>query len=109
MVDALRTRVFQLNVHTVPRTLVFAVILQAVIASIGCLRAENLSPVAESPDWNEVDSFQETLTRAEFVRLLDDVYAPRGAAHGLIEIREDRARIVRSLEGQDHLEVRFAR
>ncbi len=70
---------------------------------------ENLSPVAEAPDWNEVELFQEAMTRADFVRLLDEVYAPRAAARGLIEVLEDRASVVRSLGAPERLEIRFAK
>jgi len=93
----------------VRRTPTIALILHVLIGSSGVLCAENLSPVAESPDWGEIEAIQETLTRAEFVHLLDTVYAPGGAAHGLIEVHEDRASVVRSLGQPDRLEIRFAR
>ena len=42
--------------------------------------AQRLSPLASAPDWSKLEAFQETITREEFVELLDHVYAPGGAA-----------------------------
>ena len=39
-----------------------------------------VSPLAKAPHWQELERFQETMTREEFVQLLDGVYAPRQAA-----------------------------
>jgi hypothetical protein len=72
-------------------------------------RAESLSPLAERPDWSTLEPFQETITRAEFVRLLDQVYAPRDAAAGLIDVNEERAAIVMRLGEPDRFTLRFAR
>lgn len=52
--------------------------------------------------------FQETITRAEFVRLLDRVYAPRDAATGLIDVNEQRASIVTRLGEDERFVLRFA-
>lgn len=38
-----------------------------------------LSPLAAPPDWTKLNIFQETITKEEFVTLLDKVYAPNGA------------------------------
>ena len=35
-----------------------------------CARAQRLSPLAEKPDWTRLEAFQETITRADFERLL---------------------------------------
>jgi hypothetical protein len=45
-------------------------------------QAQRLSPLAAAPDWTRLEVFQETTTRAEFVRLLDTVFAPNGAWAG---------------------------
>lgn len=37
-----------------------------------------LSPLAQEPDWKELDVFQKTMTRGEFKLLVDQVYAPDG-------------------------------
>jgi len=71
-------------------------------------RAESLSPLAQRPNWQELEAFQETITRAEFVRLLDRVYAPRDAHRGLIEVRETSASILTHLGGNEYFVLRFA-
>lgn len=54
-----------------------------------------VSPLAPTPDWSRLDPYQGTITRADFEELLDQVYAPGGAAEGLIDIT-DKAAIVRT-------------
>jgi hypothetical protein len=70
--------------------------------------AQRLSALAPPPDWNELEAFQETITRAEFARLLDTIYAPHQAAAGLIEIGEQAAVIRRNLTPGDTFTLRFA-
>lgn len=64
--------------------------LQLLSASLWLLtfsagNAQRLSPLAPVPDWSQLEAFQETISREEFVELLDHVYAPAGAAKGLID------------------------
>jgi N-acetylmuramoyl-L-alanine amidase len=67
-----------------------------------------LSPLAPQPKWRLLGEYQESITRAEFLRLLDGVYAPDGAAAGLIEVDEKAARI-REIAGEDKwFTLRFA-
>lgn len=55
-----------------------------------------LSQLGTSPDWVQLDSYQRTITRAEFQHQLDHCYASRpGDYLGLIELWPDRARILR--------------
>lgn len=84
-------------------------LLVALLCIIGEARAQRLSALAPTPDWSEIDAFQETMTRAEFVRLLDGIYAPNGAAAGLIEVGEDAAVIRKNLAPGDTLTLRFAK
>jgi N-acetylmuramoyl-L-alanine amidase len=77
------------------------------LAASAC--AQRLSPLASPPDWSELEVFQETITRAEFVRLLQTIYAPRQAAMGLIETNEDTAVIRKNLAPGDTLTLRFAK
>lgn len=57
-------------------------------------RAEpRISPLAKEPDWEELAKFQNTITREEFTRLLDGVYAPDGAWQPFITLRADSALI----------------
>ena len=50
-----------------------------------------LSVLATKPNWDDLERFQRTITRADFVRLLDTLYAPDDAWKGVISIRQNRA------------------
>ena len=71
--------------------------------------AQRLSPLAAAPDWSRLEAFQETITRDEFTRLLDTVYAPNGAWQGVIEIGETEAVIYETLLPPKSMKLRFAR
>ena len=70
--------------------------------------AQRLSPLAEKPDWTKLEAFQETITRDDFVRLLDTVYAPGGAAKGLVDVEVDAAVIKTTLTPAADFRLRFA-
>ena len=70
--------------------------------------AQRLSPLAEKPDWTKLEAFQETITRDDFVRLLDTVYAPGGAAKGLVDVEVDAAVIKTTLTPPADFRLRFA-
>jgi N-acetylmuramoyl-L-alanine amidase len=59
--------------------------------------AAKLSPLADAPNWTQLDKFQNTITREEFTRLLDNIYAPNAAAADVITITPAAARIRTSL------------
>jgi hypothetical protein len=48
--------------------------------------AQRLTPLSQPPDWSQLDRFQETITRSEFVDLLNTVYAPNNAAGQWIKL-----------------------
>jgi len=52
-----------------------------------------LSPLAPVPDWSKLNPYQETITRDDFVSLLDKVYAPGGAWKEMITIHDNDALI----------------
>jgi hypothetical protein len=84
--------------------------LLAFLALVSAARSQLLSPVADVPNWAEIDALQETVTRAEFVRLLEEVYAPNRAAQGLVEVAEDHALVLKRFgQPNDPLTLRFAR
>ena len=83
--------------------------LLALLCLAGSLRAQRLSPLAPAPDWRELEAYQETITRAEFTRLLENIYAPNQAAAGLIEIGENTAIIRQNLTPGDTSTLRFAK
>jgi N-acetylmuramoyl-L-alanine amidase len=66
-----------------------------------------LSPLAPQPDWSKLDAFQETITRQDFVSLLDRVYAPGGVWKETIAIRDDAA-VIATRPGQPPFVLRFA-
>lgn len=82
----------------------------ATLVALVCLHsslAAKLSPLAEPPNWSLLDKFQKTITRDEFTRLLNTVYAPNGAAANVITITPTCARI-RTGEGKAPYILKFA-
>ncbi|MGB8166123.1 MAG: hypothetical protein WCF18_01440, partial [Chthoniobacteraceae bacterium] len=70
--------------------------------------AQRLSPLAPPPKWAELDAFQDTITRAEFVQLLDTVYAPGDAARGVITVGDKEAVVLSTLNPATEWRLRFA-
>jgi N-acetylmuramoyl-L-alanine amidase len=66
-----------------------------------------LSPLAPQPDWSKLEAFQETITRLDFVTLLDRVYAPVGAWKETIAVQEKMA-IITTRPGEPPFLLRFA-
>ena len=62
----------------------------------------------DHPLGSELEQYQETMTRDDFVRLLDGVYAPGGAAKEVIETQEDGAVIKTTLSPPATWKLRFA-
>ena len=73
-----------------------------------CAPAQRLSALGEKPDWSRLEAFQETITREDFARLLDTVYAPGGAARGMVDVAEDAAVIKTTLTPAAEFRLRFA-
>jgi len=69
------------------RSIVAGVCLLA--CALSSVASERRSVLAPAPDWSELEAYQKTITKAEFIRLLNTVYAPQGAWTGAIEIKED--------------------
>jgi hypothetical protein len=69
----------------------------------------NLSPLAEEPDWRQLDAYQATMGREEFTHLLNQVYAPHGGWQPYIRIDPDAAVIRKSnIPLEDLYTLRFA-
>ena len=66
-----------------------------------------LSPLAPPPDWSKLAVYQNTITKDEFVSLLDTVYAPGGAWKSTITVHDDAA-IITTSPGSAPLLLRFA-
>jgi N-acetylmuramoyl-L-alanine amidase len=68
-----------------------ALALLALFASAPALRAAGqLSPLATPPDWSSLDGYQRTITRAEFSRLINEVYSPDGNFWRYVQIDDTR-------------------
>ena len=89
------------------RTLKAAHVTAAFLFFTASLNAA-LSPLAPPPDWSKLDVFQETITRQDFVALLDKVYAPAGVWKETIAVQDDMAIITTRPDGPPFL-LRFAR
>lgn len=71
--------------------------------------AEPLSALAPRPDWNDLERFQGTITKKEFVRLLDSIYAPGGAWKEAIRIDGNSAVIRQPGSSRVDFRLKFAR
>jgi hypothetical protein len=70
--------------------------------------ADNVSILGSRPKWSVLERYQETITRDEFVHLINDVYCTHGFAPDLIEINGKTARILTNRATQEFLRLRFA-
>ena len=71
--------------------------------------APNISPLAKEPDWAALEKYQETITRAEFESLLQNVYCARGVDVSLIQVEPETARIAIDRDEQTWFTLRFAK
>jgi N-acetylmuramoyl-L-alanine amidase len=67
---------------------------------------QRLTPLSSPPDWDQLNRFQETITRDEFVDLLDSVYAPNNAGRQWIKLEASEAIIQEN--ASDRFVLRFA-
>lgn len=70
--------------------------------------ADNVSVLGNSPRWDVLEHYQQTITRDEFAHLINDVYGTHGFAPDLIEIKDDTARILMNRDAQKFFTLRFA-
>ena len=88
--------------------IILAVLALAAFTAAPAL-AQRLSPLAPRPVWSELQRYQQTMTRDEFVHLLQTLYAPDGGWEPFITIGDDLARIVTDSSHSDQFfELRFA-
>ncbi len=71
--------------------------------------ADNLGILGAHPKWAVLEKYQETITRDDFARLIQDVYCTHGFAPDLIEINEGTARILMNRQSQEFFTLRFAK
>jgi N-acetylmuramoyl-L-alanine amidase len=62
--------------------------------------SQRLTPLSNAPDWDQLNRFQETMTREAFVDLLGSVYAPNGAGAQWIKVEATRALIQENASDQ---------
>src|SRR5207302_7544336 len=82
--------------------------LLAAIVATSVQSAENISVLGNKPRWDVLERYQQTITRDEFAHLINDVYGTHGFAPDLIEIKNDRARILMNRDAQKFFTLRFA-
>ncbi len=86
----------------------FGPVLALLTAAVDFAWAQ-LGPLAPQPDWKKLDPYQESITRQEFQDLLDGLYAPGGAARGMIDVHKHQAAIRTGEGGQaGFYHLRFA-
>ena len=71
--------------------------------------ADNLGILGAHSKWAVLEKYQETITRDDFARLIQDVYCTHGFAPDLIEINEETARILMNRQSQKFFTLRFAK
>ena len=97
--DDVNCRESQIVIRLVAALLLFPAIVGA---------APNTSPLAKPPDWSELEKFQETITREDFERLLNNVYCTRGVPNDFIQVDAETARILIDKDEQKWFTLRFA-
>jgi len=73
----------------------------------GVVWAQKLSRLANPPDWRSLQGFQRTITREDFLWLLDNVYAPNDAWKEWISVESGRA-VVKTSGDQPPFVLEFA-
>ena len=87
-----------------------AAIAVALFATVPpAIAAPNISPLAKEPDWQSLEAYHETMTRAEFEWLLQNVYCGRGVDVSLIQVEAETARIAIDRDEQTWFTLRFAK
>jgi hypothetical protein len=69
---------------------------------------DNIAVLGSRPRWKVLEKYQQTITRADFAHLIQDVYCTHGIPDGMITIGDDWARILTNRDAQTFFELRFA-
>jgi hypothetical protein len=73
------------------------------------LQGYKLGMLGDDPDWNSLDIYQETMSRADFVSVLDTIYLPYGYDRRFVSVDANEARIkMNEDEGDQYYTFRFA-
>ena len=68
----------------------------------------NIGTLGARPKWSVLEKYQETITRADFLRLLDGIYCTHGRPERLISVGNDSARILTRRDPDEYFTLRFA-
>jgi len=71
--------------------------------------ADNISVLGTRPRWQVLEKYQETITRDEFKRLIEEVYCTHGLPADMINIGDASARILMHRQPDTYFTLRFAR
>ena len=88
---------------------ILAILALAWCATATPVLAQRLSPLAARPVWSELERYQETMSQAEFLRLLRTHYSPDGGWQAYIKVGENNALILTDSKiSGEVFELRFA-
>ncbi|MDK3159474.1 N-acetylmuramoyl-L-alanine amidase [Kamptonema cortianum] len=81
-----------------PRKLLHGIVAILILSASTLVAQEtvprrNLSLLADPPEWSQLDAYQKTMTRPQFSKLLERVYAPRGAGEAFFDIQDESVKI----------------
>ncbi|HJT79930.1 MAG TPA: hypothetical protein VJ719_01930 [Chthoniobacterales bacterium] len=77
--------------------------------SVSALSAsDNIGTLGARPRWEVLKHYQQTITRDEFIKLVQNVYCTQGIPAGMISIEEDSARILMNRRSNSTFTLRFA-
>jgi hypothetical protein len=83
-------------------------LLLFLLCAAGAAAAQNISPLGQTPDWQMLEQYQETITRDEFVRQLERVYVPRGLNKELIRVEDQQVQLRLWRDKEEWFTLRFA-
>ncbi len=84
------------------------VLLSAVLLSLSAATSPEIGVLGTRPKWSILEKYQETITRADFLRLLDGIYCTHGRPERLISVGAFDARILTSRNPDRYFILRFA-
>jgi len=77
-------------------------------ASLRAAGKSNIGILGAGPKWSVLERYQETITRADFLRLLDGIYCTHGRPERLISVGNENARILMRRDPDEYFTLRFA-
>ncbi len=91
------------------RTLALFLCLLTISGSVAAEGKPNIGVLGTRPKWSILQKYQETITKDDFLRLLDGVYCTHGRPDRLISVDDTSARILTSRDPDHYFTLRFAR